>query len=199
MTCPGVGAGRTQAVGWLPGAQLGAGHSEDSCAGCPLGSRPSRLVQRLRLGQLAGLYCFTPLWPSKPPGPGADRRSVRGRWASVHPAPGLASRETVPSQDEATGWSQQHSTTLHVLSRPLVPNLPCQPRRRVGDKLMSATPCPSCGGGDMGATAKREGLKHLRPAGERGTAVPGKQGQWDRRQGQHPLGPRRGLSACVSA
>ena len=39
----------------------------------------------------------------------------------------------------------------------------------------------------MGATAKREGLEHLRPAGERDTAVPIKQGQWDRGHGQHPL------------
>ena len=38
VTCPGVGAGRTQAWAGCPGAQLGAGHSEDSCAGCPRGA-----------------------------------------------------------------------------------------------------------------------------------------------------------------
>ena len=100
----------------------------------------------------------------------------------MHPAPGLASPQTVLSQDEAIGWFQQHlylrfpDHLPHPVRSP-VPNLPRQHRRWQGDKLVSATLCPSCGGGDMGVAAKREGLKHLRPAGERDTAAPVKQGQ----------------------
>lgn len=68
VTCPGVGAGRTQAVGWLPWSPAGYRALRGQlCRLPPGGSRPSCLVQalmpdwRLQLGQLACLYCFTRL------------------------------------------------------------------------------------------------------------------------------------------
>lgn len=85
------------------------------CRLSPGGSRPSRLVQalmpdrRLQLGQLAGLYCFTPLVGQQ------TTMALRGQKVCERKV-GLGTPSSWPSlpsdsQDEAIGWSQQH---VHV-------------------------------------------------------------------------------------
>ena len=197
MTRPGVGAGRTQAVAWLPWSPAGCRVLRGQlCRLSPGGSRPSRLVQalmpdrRLQLGQLAGLYCFTPLVGQQ------TTMALRGQKVCERKV-GLGTPSSWPSlppdsQDEATGWSQQHVHVRfpdHLLLPVLSRTSPRRHRRREGENLVSAAPCPSCGGGDVGVAAKREGLKHLRPAGEQDTAAPVKQGQEGRRHGRPPWGP----------
>ena len=92
---------------------------------------------RLQLGQLACLNCFTRFVAQQTTMALCGQKVCERKVGLMHPAPGLASHQTVLSQDEAIGWSQQHLYLRfpdhfpHPVQSP-VPKLPLQHRRREG-------------------------------------------------------------------
>lgn len=163
-----------------PGAQLGAGLLRRQPSRLPGGSRPCRRVQTLtpdrslQLGQPAYLYFFTPLVTQQTTRARCLQRSARGRWASVHPAPGLAPPQTLPCRDKAIWWSQQtlivHFPRAPSTSHP-VPYLP-----RCLYWPSTGRPLPALGRGGQASVSHslpfpwRE--RHRAPAKEGGLEVP---------------------------